>query len=225
MTREAETGNNRVLDELLKLNEKFTALKLEFSKLAYALSVKQEMDDCASSQRLPPVLVPVPKPFAGGQKQWPEFKAAVLAVLAVHPPLHPSKFAQVAFIKSHLTGVLLTWFKCLEATNDPLCRDPDALLFKLEAMYGNNKSHSPLQLALIRLKQGKGSCLTYSRRFCYMAAELEMLSSHFLLILYVGGLDEKIRDIVIKSDSPAHLDDLVNTCIEIEGRTKPPRVD
>ena len=173
------------------------------------------------SRRAAPVSGPkvsLPEKFDGNVSKYRDFVSAVENVFALNGDRYPTEEIKVRFIGTLLTRDALSWFTSLVESNSPLLQSYAQFLQEFKFLFDDPLKCQNARNAVSRLKQGKGSVLSFAVKFRRLAASTgynnEALTQHFR-----DGLNDDVKDVLATCrDEPTDLDSLIPYCIAIDNR-------
>ena len=201
------------------------AARLERLELAPATSSR------ASNAGLPKVSFP--DKFDGTLSKFRDFLASVENIFVLHAPRYSTDEIKIRFIGTLLEKDPLSWFRSLierksmsltAELDDESSSETDILanyslfITTFKALYDDPHAKRHAQAAIKRLKQGKGSVVSYSAKFRRIAQDT-CFDSQALLDIFRYGLNDDVKDVLASSlFEPEKLEDFIHFCIKIDNR-------
>ena len=164
--------------------------------------------------------VAMPSKFDGDRSAFRGFLNQVKTVFKLQPARYADDPVKIYFIGSLLAGKALSWF-------NPLMEKPDLYSGQLEtyqtlraffrASFSEIDPAIQASHKIRKLVQGSQSASAYAADFRLLASDLDW-NSNALISQYRYGLSNKIKNMLIYSEEPATLDDIVNLSIRCDNR-------
>lgn len=176
----------------------------------------------SSTQRVPATnkhpKVALPEKFDGSIGKCRDFVASVENIFALQPSCFATDEAKTRFIGTLLTKDALSWFRDLVERNSDLLSKYDAFMEDFQLLYSDPHKQRHAQSSLKRLKQGKGSVLTYSSRFRRLALDTGH-NAEALRDQFREGLNDDVKDVLASNlTEPDQFEDFIRYCIKIDNR-------
>ena len=106
-----------------------------------------------------------------------------------------------------------------------LLRNYSQFVFEFKTFFEDPNAQRHAADALGRLKQGKGSCLSYATKFRRLAYETG-LNNSALINFFRKGLNEDVKDRLANAlEEPDDLEELISLCVKIDQRLYDRRIE
>lgn len=169
--------------------------------------------------------VALPERYNGNVGRCRDFLLAVDNVFAIQPHRYSSDEIKTRFIGTLLTHEALAWFRDVLERKPELLRNYGQFVFEFKAFFEDANAQRHAADALGRLKQGKGSCLSYATKFRRLAYETGF-NNGALINFFRKGLNEDIKDRLANAlEEPEDLEELITLCVKIDQRLYDRRVE
>ncbi|XP_049626709.1 retrotransposon-like protein 1 [Suncus etruscus] len=160
--------------------------------------------------------LPIPTPFSGDRRDYPEFIALCQLILQSHPRTSADDDQRrVAYIVGHLSGMARDWAQRLIEQNQPLASDFPGFLEAMSEMFEYRHSVRVAEDTMFNLRQGDRPAIDYITEFRGLVPILgwadEVLQAHLC-----QGLREEIRHYLFRVPRPDSLDSLIVLILQIE---------
>ena len=109
--------------------------------------------------------VGLPERFGGSISRCRDFLLSVENVFALQPQSYPSDVIKTRFIGTLLTNEALSWFRDIVERKPFLLDDYNSFISDFKAYFDDPNAKRHAAASLVRLKQGKGSVLTFATKF------------------------------------------------------------
>ena len=169
--------------------------------------------------------VSLPERFSGHISKCRDFIIAIENVFALQPNRYPTDQIKTRFVGTLLSNEALAWFRDV-VENKPFLLDCyENFITELRNLFDDPNAKRHACAALKRLRQGKGSVLTYSSKFRRLAAETGY-NDDALMDLFRYGLNDEVKDVLSTVlEEPSDLESYMNFCIRIDQRLYDRRIE
>jgi hypothetical protein len=131
---------------------------------------------------------------------------------------YQSEEIKVRFVGTLLAKDALAWFSTLVSEGSPLLSDWNMFLQEFKNLFENPHARKQAQASIQRLKQGKGSVLTYASRFRALKMDTGY-NAEALISTFRRGLNDSVQDVIATSlEEPTDLEQFINLAIKIDNR-------
>lgn len=162
--------------------------------------------------------VPIPDKFDGNISKYRDFLASIKNYFALQGDRYPDDETKVRFIGTLFTGDPLSWFRSLIESDSESLYDFQRFIDEFKSNYDDPYVMKNAQSKLRRLKQGKGSVLSYASRFRRLASE-SGYNNEAKIALFRTGLNDDVKDVLATLlDEPSEFESFINFCIKIDHR-------
>ena len=169
--------------------------------------------------------VALPERYNGNVARCRDFLLAVDNLFAIQPHRYPTHEIKTRFIGTLLTHEALAWFRDVLERKADLLMDYSQFVREFRAFFDDPNAQRHAADALGRLKQLKGSCLTYATKFRRLAHETGF-NNGALVNFFRKGLSEEIKDRLANAlEEPEELEDLISLCVKIDQRLYDRRIE
>lgn len=171
----------------------------------------------ASSSGLPPKIC-LPEKFDGTISKYRDFVVSIENVFVLNGSRYPTDEIKVRFIGTLLSRDALSWFRGLVESQSELLKSYGDFMNEFKLLFDDPLKQRHARSTIDRLKQGKGSVLTYSAKFRRLASDTgynnDALTEHFR-----KGLNDDVKDVLATcTDEPTDLEQLIPFCIRVDNR-------
>ena len=167
----------------------------------------------------------LPEKFDGTISKYRDFVVSIENILVLNGERYPTDEIKVRFIGTLLTRDALSWFRGLVESNSDLLKSYKKFMDEFKTLFDDPLKHRHARAAIDRLKQGKGSVLTYAAKFRRLASDTgynnDALTEHFR-----KGLGDEVKDVLATAlDEPTDIELLIPYCIRIDNRLYDRRIE
>jgi hypothetical protein len=171
-----------------------------------------------NSHSAPPPKVSLPEKFGGSIARFRDFIISVENVFALQPSRYGSDQIKTRFIGTLLVNEALSWFRDVVLNKSYLLDNYAQFILEFKNLFDDPNAKRHACTALKRLRQSRGSVLSYSAKFRRLASETGY-NQEALLDIFRFGLSEEIKDVLSTSlNEPNSLEDFINFCVKIDQR-------
>jgi hypothetical protein len=162
--------------------------------------------------------VSLPDKFDGHIARFRDFMVSVENVFALQSSRYPTDEIKTRFIGTLLSQDALGWFRDIVEHRPGFLKNYAGFIQEFRELFDDPNAKRHAQAALKRLRQGRGSVLTYSSRFRRLAAETGY-NDQALLDLFRSGLNDDVKDVLATSiEEPEDFERFMQFCIRIDQR-------
>ena len=160
----------------------------------------------------------MPEKIDGKISKYRDFLAAVKNYFVFQRARYPTEEMQVRFIGTLFTGDPLTWFRGLIESESECLLSMNAFLHECQANYDDPFARSHAQASVGRLRQAKGSVVSYAAKFRRVASDTGY-NAEAKISVFKNGLNDDVKDVLARSlEEPEEFEPFVNYCIKIYSR-------
>jgi hypothetical protein len=171
------------------------------------------------------IKVSLPEKFDGRITKYRDFLASVRNYFVLQGNQYSSDEIKVRFIGTLLTGDPLTWFRGLVESDSPSLYDLETFLQDFQDNYDDPYARHHAQAAIRRLRQGKGSVVSYASKFRRLASDTGF-NDEAKIEIFKNGLIDEVKDVLAGIlDEPPGFEQFINFCIKIDHRLYARRVE
>ena len=164
------------------------------------------------------IKVALPDKFDGNCNAFRHFAASLDNFLVLKSASYHSDEIKVRFVGTLLSKDALAWFSGLVNGESPLLKDWKEFMAAFQELFDNPNAQKQAQSSIQRLKQGKGSVLSYSSRFRTLQRDTGY-NDEALISIFRRGLQDQVQDILATSlTEPTDLEQFINLSIKIDNR-------
>lgn len=169
--------------------------------------------------------VPVPDKFDGNIAKYRDFMASIKNYFALQGNRYATDEMKVRFIGTLFTGDPLTWFRSLIESESQCLINLGLFLTEFKANYDDPHVQKNAQANLRRLRQAKGSVLSYASKFRRLASETGF-NAEAKVSLFRNGLNDDVKDVLATVlEEPSDFEGFMNFCIKIDHRLYDRRIE
>lgn len=168
--------------------------------------------------------VSMPDKFDGNIHKFRDFLISVENIFVLHASRYPTAEIKIRFIGTLLEKDPLSWFRSLleeskeSIENLKLLTDYDHFIATFKELYDDPHAQRHAQSTIKRLKQGKGSVLTYSARFRRLSVDTGF-NKNALIDLFRDGLSDDVKDVLASClEEPTDFEEFIRFCVKIDNR-------
>ena len=162
--------------------------------------------------------IPLPEKYDGHLSRFRDFMFSVENVFALQKSRYPTDEVKTRFVGSLLVKDALAWFRNIAEYRPFVLADYESFVAEFKELFDDPNSQRHAQAALKRLRQGKGSVLSYSAKFRRLAGETGY-NDKALLDAFRDGLNDDVKDVLATSiEEPDSYDQFIRFCIRIDQR-------
>jgi hypothetical protein len=167
----------------------------------------------------------LPEKFDGTISKYRDFIVSIENIFVLNGDRYPTDEIKVRFIGTLLSRDALAWFRGLVETHSELLKSYGKFMDEFKLLFDDPLKHRHARAAIDRLKQGKGSVLSYAAKFRRLASDTgynnDALTEHFR-----KGLSDEVKDVLSTClDEPMDIESLIPYCIRIDNRLYDRRVE
>jgi hypothetical protein len=201
-----------------------TPMNSDFSNLLFNLNQRLiQLESIGSAN--PNLNVALPERYNGSIGRCRDFLLSVENLFALQPGKYFNDEIKTRFIGTLLSHEALAWFRDIVERRSGLLRNYSSFILEFKAFFEDPNTQRHAADALGRLKQGKGSCLSYATKFRRIANDTGF-NKDALINFFRKGLNEDIKDRLANTlDEPNDLEDYIALCVKIDQRLYDRRVE
>ena len=133
----------------------------------------------------------------------------------LQPRQYPTEASQVGFIRTLLSGVVLSWFAPLLEKNSPLLEDLDDFLAEFNDMFGETDKVRTAITKLCSLRQGACVASIYIANFRQLACDVDW-DDNALISAFRWGLRDDVKDLFLNLPDPVLLSEAVMQAVRCD---------
>jgi hypothetical protein len=173
----------------------------------------------------PNLNVALPERYNGSIGRCRDFMLSVENLFALQPGKYCNDEIKTRFIGTLLSHEALAWFRDIVERRPSLLRNYPSFIMEFKSFFEDPNTQRHAADALGRLKQGKGSCLSYATKFRRIASDTGF-NKDALINFFRKGLNEDIKDrLAATLEEPSGLEEYIALCVKIDQRLYDRRVE
>lgn len=162
--------------------------------------------------------IALPEKFNGNQSKFRDFLLSIRNIFALQPDRFPNDETKCRFTGSLMTSEALSWFRYVCEARSSLLLDFEDFVHDFEDNFKDPNIQRQAQMALKKLKQGKGSVVSYATKFRRLTQDTGY-NDQAHIDLFRNGLNDEIKDVLASSlNEPDELEPYIHYCIKIDNR-------
>lgn len=161
--------------------------------------------------------VALPDKYDGNMARFKDFKLSLENLFVLHSDRYASDMVKIRFIGTLLTKDALAWFRSLIDTQSSILNSYAQFMEEFKLAFDDPMAQRHAQSKIHRLKQDKGSVLSYTSKFRRIAVE-SGFNEEALMDSYYRGLSEEVKDVLSMGEDPKDLDDLISKASKIDNK-------
>jgi hypothetical protein len=169
-------------------------------------------------QTMPVPKVALPEKYDGTPAYFRDFLTSVENYVTIQSLTFQTEESKTRFFGTLLTKEALSWYRTILESKNPIIFKWSAFIEDFTSYFGDAHAQRSAQVALTRLRQGRGPATTYASRFRRVAVDTGF-DNQALMDRFRSGLKENVKDaLALALDEPKTLEELIRLAIKIDNR-------